>query len=82
MCEVRVKKKSVNTPGVLLTLVPGKTTSNMWTMGDYSQDLVRKFKNGEVGIGMGLEKGSKYYISVLTSDGGIYSILETDLRIV
>ena len=75
-------KKSVKTPGVLLTLVSGKTTSNMWRMGDYSQDLVRKFKSGEVGIGMGLEKGSRYYISVLTSDGGIYSILETDLLIV
>jgi len=75
-------KKSVKTPGVLLTLVSGKTTSNMWRMGDYSQDLVRKFKSGEVGIGMGLEKGSRYYISVLTSDGGIYSILGNDLRIV
>ena len=75
-------KKSVNTPGVLLTLVPGKTTSNMWTMGEYSQDLVRKFKSGEVGIGMGHEKGSRYYISVLTNTGEIYSILETDLMIV
>jgi len=73
-------KKSVKTPGVLLTLVPGKTTSNMWRMGEYS--LVRKFKSGEVGIGMGFEKGSRYYISVLTSNGGIYSILETDLMIV
>ena len=81
MCEVRVKKKSVKTPGVLLTLVPGKTTSNMWTMGEYSQDLVRLFKNGEVGIGMGHERGSRYYVLVLTNGGGIYSILESDLEI-
>ena len=75
-------KKSISTPGVLLTLVPGKTTSNMWRMGEYAQEISRKFKSGEVGIGMGLEKGSRCYISVLTNDGGIYSILGNDLRIV
>ena len=73
-------KKSVKTPGVLLTLIPGRTTSNMWRMGDYSTTL--KFKSGEIGIGMGREKGSRYYIQVLTNTGKIYSILETDLMIV
>ncbi len=75
-------KKSVNTPGVLLTLVSGKTFTHMWRMGEYAQENVRIFKSGEVGIGMGLEKGSEYYISVLTNTGEIYSILETDLMIV
>lgn len=75
-------EKSVRIPGVLLTLVPGKTTTRMWRMGDYSQENVRIFKSGEIGIGMGHEKGSRYYISVLTSKGEIYSVLETDLRIV
>ena len=76
-----MKKKSISTPGVLLTLNSNKNISNMWRMGNYSRSEFPTFKRGEVGIGMGLEKGSRCYISVLTSDGGIYSILESDLEI-
>jgi hypothetical protein len=53
----------------------------MWRMGNYSRSEFPTFKRGEVGIGMGHERGSRYYVLVLTNGGGIYSILESDLEI-
>ncbi len=76
-----MKKKSISTPGVLLTLNSNKNISNMWRMGNYSRSEFPTFKRGEVGIGMGHERGSRYYVLVLTNGGGIYSILESDLEI-